>query len=215
MNRLAAGRALCEAGRRLAARGLIAGTEGNLALRLAADRVLVTPRGTAKGELAIEDLVEVDLEGRRLRGTREASTELQMHLTILRARTDVQAVVHAHPPVATGFATAGQSVDCDCIPEILATVGRVPLVPFGLPGTTELSQQLLPILGQHDALLLANHGAVTLGRTLEEARWRMESLEQAARILLVSRLAGGTVRLYPQDVARLEALREATRRGAQ
>jgi len=215
VNGLAASRALCEAGRRLAARGLIAGAEGNLALRLGPDRVLVTPRGMAKGELAPEDLVEVDLEGRRLRGTREASTELQMHLTILRARAEVRAVVHAHPPVATGFATAGQSVDCDCIPEILATVGRVPLVPFGLPGTPELSQQLLPILGQHDALLLANHGAVTLGRTLEEARWRMESLEQAARILLVSRLAGGTVRLYPQDVARLEALREATRRGAQ
>jgi len=192
-------------------RGLIAGAEGNLAVRIGADRVLVTPRGRSKGDLAPEDLVEVDLEGRRLWGAREASTELGMHLAILRARADVGAVVHAHPPVATGFATAGQSVDCDCVPELIATVGRVPLVPYGTPGTPELGEQLLPLIAGHDALLLANHGAVTMGRTLEEALYRMESLEQGARILLVSRLVGGPVRLFQGDVARLDALRDVMR----
>ncbi len=213
MNRLAAARALCEAGRRLAERGLIAGTEGNLAVRLAADRVLVTPRGTAKGELREEDLVEVDLAGGRLRGIREPSTELDMHLAILRARPEVQAVVHAHPPVATGFATAALPLDCDCIPELLATVGAVPVVPFAVPGTPAVGERIRPYLAQHEALLLQNHGAVTLGRSLDQARWRMESLEQAARILLAARLVGGPAPLYPEDVARLAARRAESRRG--
>jgi L-fuculose-phosphate aldolase len=211
VNRLAAARDVCRVGQRLMERGLIAGAEGNLAVRIGADRVLVTPRGRSKGDLAPEDLVEVDLKGRRLWGAREASTELGMHLAILRARADVGAVVHAHPPVATGFATAGQSVDCDCVPELIATVGRVPLVPYGTPGTPELGEQLLPLIAGHDALLLANHGAVTMGRTLEEALYRMESLEQGARILLVSRLVGGPVRLFQGDVARLDALRDVMR----
>jgi len=211
MNRHALARELCRVGLRLLERGLIAGAEGNLAVRLGPDRVLVTPRGRSKGDLTPDDLVEVDPDGRHLRGARRASTELGMHLTILRARPDVMAVVHAHPPVATGFATAGQSVDCDCVPELIATVGHVPLVPYGMPGTPDLAERLLPLVGGHDALLLANHGAVTMGRSLEEALYRMESLEQGARILLVSRLVGGAVSLYPEDVARLDALRQAMR----
>jgi L-fuculose-phosphate aldolase len=211
MTRLEVARAICDVGRRLAERGLIAGAEGNIAVRVAPDRVLVTPRGRGKGDLAPTDIVEVDLEGRQVRGGERASSELLMHLTILRARRDVQAVVHAHPPVATGFATAGQSVNCDCVPEMLAAVGWVPLVPYGTPGTAELSERLLPVLGDHVALLLANHGAVTLGRTLREAHYRMESLEQAARILLVSRLVGGPVALSPADVAVLASMRDASR----
>ena len=214
MNRLSAAREVCEVGRKLAARGLIAGGEGNIGVRLDSGRVLVTPKGRAKGDLSPDDLVEVDLEGHTLRGAGAPSTELLMHLTILRARPDVHAVVHAHPPVATGFATAGLSVDCDCIPELLATVGRVPLVPYGMTGTGELSAQILPLLEGHDALLLANHGAITMGRTLEQAHLRMESMEQGARILLVARLLGGPARLAPDDVARLDALRE-TMRGRQ
>jgi L-fuculose-phosphate aldolase len=211
VNRLALARAVCEVGRKLAARGLISGGEGNIGVRLDGGRVLVTPKGRAKGELAPDDLIEVDLEGRVLRGAGRPSSELLMHLTVLRARPDVVAVVHAHPPVATGFATAGVSVDCDCIPEMLATVGRVPVVPYGMTGTGELSERLAPYLAGHDALLLANHGAVTMGGTLEQAHHRMESLEQGARILLVARLLGGPARLGPEDVARLEALRETFR----
>lgn len=213
MNRLAAARAICRAGVLLAERGLIAGGEGNIALRLGPDRILVTPRGLAKGELAPDDLVEVDLEGRRLRGTREASTEVRMHLTILQGRPDVEAVVHAHPPVATGFAAAGQTLEGDVIPELIAFVGPVPLVPYGMTGTGELSARLAPLIADHDAILLANHGAVTMGRTLDEARYRMESLEQAARTLLVARLLGGPVHLGTGDVARLVAQRDAKRRG--
>ncbi len=211
MNRLAAARGICRVGRKLAERQLIAGGEGNIAVRLGADRLLVTPRGLAKGDLTPDDLVEVDLAGRHVRGGREASSELQMHLTILQARPEVQAVVHAHPPVATGFAAAGQALAGDVIPELIAYVGPVPLVPYGMTGTDELSERIRPFIAGHDALLLANHGAVTMGRTLEEAQYRMESVEQSARILLVARLLCGPVRLESDDVARLEMLREALR----
>ena len=209
MNRLTVARAICDAGRKLAERQLIAGSEGNIAVRLGPDRILVTPKGAAKGALEPDDLVEVDLEGRRVRGTREASTEVRMHLTILRARADIEAVVHAHPPVATGFAAAGQTLDGDVLPELIAFVGPVALVPYGQTGTGELSERIQPLIADHEALLLANHGAVTMGRTLDDAAYRMESLEQAARILLVAKLLGGPVPLRPGDVERLRQLREA------
>jgi L-fuculose-phosphate aldolase len=209
MNRIAVARAICSAGQKLAARQLIAGGEGNIAVRLGEGRVLVTPKGAAKGALEPDDLVEVDLDGRRVRGTREASTEVRMHLTILRARRDVGAVVHAHPPAATGFAAAGRTLDGDVLPELIAFVGPVALVPYGQTGTGELSERIEPLLADHEALLLANHGAVTMGRTLDDALHRMESLEQGARILLVAKLLGGAVPLRPEDVERLKALREA------
>ena len=198
-------------GARLAARGLVAGAEGNIAVRLGPERLLVTPRGRAKGDLAPEDLVETDLQGVSVRGGNAPSTELLMHLTIFQVRADVGAVVHAHPPTATGFATAGLSVNCDCVPELLATLGEIPLVPYGMSGTEELSAQMRPYVSRNDALLLANHGAVTMGATLEQAHLRMESVEQAAKILFVARMLGGPVRLEADDVGRLLAARDASR----
>ncbi|MBI4408253.1 MAG: class II aldolase/adducin family protein [Gemmatimonadetes bacterium] len=205
---------MCAVGRRLMERGLIAGAEGNIAVRLDADRVLVTPAGRAKGALAPDDLVEVDLAGRRVRGAGRASSELDMHLTILRARPDVRAVVHAHPPTATGMALAGQVPDGGVLPEVIVSLGSVPIVPYGQPGSPELAERLRPYLAGHDALLLANHGAVTMGPTLDAAHFRMESLEQAARIVLVARLLGRVEALAPEDVARLIAQREGRGREA-
>ena len=129
MNRFAVARAICRVGAELAARGLVAGTEGNIGVRLTAERILVTPRGRAKGDLVPDELIETDLQGRPSwspgRGA-GPSTELLMHLAIFRSRPDVAAVVHAHPPTATGFATAGLGLDCDCIPELMASVkGRI------------------------------------------------------------------------------------------
>lgn len=208
---MAAARAICEVGRRLAERGLIAGAEGNIAVRLSADRLLVTPSGRAKGDLVPDDLVEVDPSGRPLRGARRPTTELAMHLAILRTRPDVVAVVHAHPPVATGFALAGESFAAGPLPELVVKVGPVPLVPYVTPGTTDVGEAVRPYAAAHDALLLANHGAVTMGRTLDDAHYRMESLEQAARIVLVARLLGRVVPLTPEELARLMALRDAAR----
>jgi L-fuculose-phosphate aldolase len=177
--------------RQLAAHGLIAGRDGNLSVRIAAQRVLVTPSGYIKALLTGGDMVEVDLAGTpRRRGTRKPTSELDLHLRILRHRPDVQAVVHAHPPTATGFAVAGEEIPGNLLPELNFVVGPVPLVPFGKPGTPELGDRVVPFLHGPNALLLANHGAVTMGRTLDEAWIRMESLEHCAKIIVAARAIG-------------------------
>ncbi|MGD0991361.1 MAG: class II aldolase/adducin family protein [Gemmatimonadales bacterium] len=204
MSRWSVARAICEAGRRLAERGLIAGAEGNISARVG-ERVLVTPAGRAKSDLTPADLVEVDLAG-GTRGPGVPSSELGLHLVVLGARPDVAAVVHAHPPVATGFAAAGLALDDDVLPELLAQFGRVPLVPYGMPGSPELGERALPFVAGHDALLLANHGAVTFGPGVAEAVQRMESLEQGARILLAARLLGGARSLPAAEVERIRTL---------
>jgi L-fuculose-phosphate aldolase len=198
--------------RRLAAQGLIAGQDGNLAVRLSATRALVTPSGLLKGLLAPSDMVEVDLSGRKLRGRRNPTTELDLHLRILNRRPDVGAVVHAHPPTATGFAVAGEGFDQFVLPEIILLFGRVPLVPYGTPGTPELGDRVEPYIDRHDGLLLANHGAVTVGPTLDAAWIRMESLEHAARILFTARALGRVTELTNDAAARLEAGRVRAQR---
>jgi L-fuculose-phosphate aldolase len=198
--------------RQLAARGLIAGQDGNLSVRLSPTRALVTPSGLLKGLLAPSDMVEVDLSGRKLRGRRKPTSELDLHLRILRRRPDVAAVVHAHPPTATGFAVAGEGFEKFVLPEIILLFNRVPLVPYGTPGTPELGDRVEPYIDRHDGLLLANHGAVTVGPTLEAAWIRMESLEHAARILFTARALGRVTELTSDAVARLEASRARAQR---
>jgi L-fuculose-phosphate aldolase len=212
MTRSAAARRMALCCRQLAAGGLIAGQDGNLSVRLANGRILVTPRGRIKALLAAGDMVEVNLDGTLPRGARRSSrkptSELDLHLRILRHRPDVQAVVHAHPPTATGFAVAGQEIPANVLPELIFVVGPVPLVPYGTPGTPELGDRIVPFLKGADALLLANHGAVTMGRSLDQAWIRMESLEHAARIIVAARAIGDAQPLAAAAVARLEALRE-------
>jgi L-fuculose-phosphate aldolase len=198
--------------RQLAARGLIAGQDGNLAVRLSPTRALVTPSGLIKGLLSASDMVEVDLSGRKLRGRRKPTSELDLHLRILKRRRDVGAVVHAHPPTATGFAVAGEGFENFVLPDIILLFGRVPLVPYGTPGTPELGARVEPYIDQHDGLLLANHGAVTVGPTLEAAWIRMESLEHAARILFTARALGRVTELTNDAAARLEAGRARVQR---
>ena len=190
--------------RQLAAGGLIAGRDGNVSVRLGPDRVLVTPSGLIKSLLRPSDMVEVGLSGRQRRGRRKPTSELDLHLRILTRRPDVGAVVHAHPPAATGFAVAGEEIPANLLPELIFLVGRVPIVPYGAPGTPELGDRVEPYLAEHDGLLLANHGAVTMGQTLDEAWIRMETLEHAARIIMAARAIG-----EPQPlVLRAQARRE-------
>lgn len=198
--------------RQLAAGGLIAGQDGNLSVRLGPDRVLVTPSGLIKSLLTAADMVQVDRSGRRRRGRRNPTSELDLHLRILRRRPDVGAVVHAHPPAATGFAVAGEEIPANLLPELIFLVGRVPIVPYGTPGTPELGDRVEPYLAEHDALLLANHGAVTMGKTLDQAWIRMESLEHAARIVVAARTVGRPRPLDAASVETLEALRAQARR---
>lgn len=196
---------IVEAGRRLYAKGFIAGNEGNVSAR-AGDRIYVTPGGACKGFLAPGDVVVTDLEGRPV-GNARATSEILMHTAVYRHRPDVGAVVHAHPPVATGFAVAGLPLDRPVLAEPVVTLGPVPVVPFGTPSTADLADRVGAEIGSAHALLLANHGALTVGDTLWRAWERMETLEQFARIALVARLLGTETELTPEAVARLEALR--------
>lgn len=198
-------RDIVEVGRRLYAKGFIAGSEGNISVR-EGERLYVTPGGACKGFLKPEDVAVTDLEGRATSGAR-ATSEILMHAAVYRRRPDVRAVVHAHPPAATGFAVAGLPLDRPVLAEPVVTLGPVPVVPFGTPSTSDLADQVAAAIGSAHALLLANHGALAVGETLWRAWERMETLEQFARIALVARLLGGQTELDPEAVARLEALR--------
>jgi L-fuculose-phosphate aldolase len=194
-------------------RGLIAGGDGNVSVRLAPDRLLVTPSRVLKGELEVGDLVEVDLAGRPVAGCRKASTELDLHLRVYRRRPDCGAVVHAHPPSATGFAVAGEAIPEDVLPEVTLLMGDVPVVPYAASGTPALGDAVEPFLTGRDAVLLANHGALTWGGDLAQARIRMESLEHGARILLAARSLGRVNRLTRDQTDALQRLRGSSRHG--
>lgn len=197
--------------RRLWERGLIAGGDGNVSMRVAPDRVLVTPAGWSKIDVTPDALVEVALpHGRPLGSAGRPTSELAMHLAIYAARPDVHAVVHAHPPAATGFAVAGETLPDDVLPELTCQVGAVALVPYFTPGSPAVGDALAPYLAGHDAFLLANHGATVVGATLDVAHRRMESLEHAARILLAARLLG---RVTPLTAAQRGALQAPARDG--
>jgi L-fuculose-phosphate aldolase len=196
---------LVEIGRRLHARELIGAGEGNVSCRLAADRFLVTPSGANKGYLAPGDLVVVDAAGAVVEGTGRASTELRMHLAAYAARPDVAAIVHAHPITAVALTVAGVPPPNDLVPEAAVTLGEIAVAPFATPGTDEVPASLAPLLPRHDVILLARHGALALGRTLDEAFDRMETLERVARIALVARVAGRCEPLPAEAVAKVLA----------
>jgi L-fuculose-phosphate aldolase len=203
--------------RRLWEAGLIAGADGNVSVRLGRNRVLVTPRRVLKAELTPADLVEVNLGGEQRgagqRGSRRASSELDLHLRVYRHRPDCGAVVHAHPPTATAFAVAGEGLPDDVLPELILYLGSVPLVPYAMTGTPALGDAMEPYLARHAAVLLANHGAVTWGADLSMAQIRMESLEHSARILLAARALGHITRLTPEQVRALDQRRGTPRDG--
>lgn len=188
-------------------RGLIAGPDGNISVRISFEHVLVTPRGFSKASVEEHDLVLVSLDGRRVGGRHEASSEVAMHLAVYRAREDVNAIVHAHPPIATAFAVAGLGLPGNVLPELAVQMGEVPLVPYATPGTDALAEAMAPWVPNHDAFLLANHGATTLGCTLAEAHQRMESLEHSANILLTARLLGRVNALDAGEARALDAIR--------
>lgn len=211
---LSARREIIAVCRRLYERGLIAGPDGNVSVRIAPDRILVTPSGMSKVDVTADDLVQVTLEGHHVRGARQASSEVAVHLRIYQRRADVQAVVHAHPPTATGFAVAGESFTDCVLPELIFQVGWVPLVPYATPGTQELADRFEPFIRDHDAYLMANHGATTVGPSLSIAHQRMESLEHSARILLTARLLGRVNTLSAEDIGALVEARARSNPGS-
>jgi L-fuculose-phosphate aldolase len=200
-------REICTAGRWIHARHFAPATDGNISVRLEASRVLTTPTCLSKGMMTPDDLVITDMEGRSLSGRRPPSSELAMHLLIYRVRPDVYAICHAHPPIATGFAAAGMALDKAILSEAVSSLGRVPLAPYGTPGTTELCDSIEPLLQNYDAILLANHGAVTYGPDLLTAFFRMETVEHFAHVSLVTQLLGKQAELSAGNIEKLLATR--------
>lgn len=185
--------AMCEVGRRLWQRGLVGGAEGNISVRLSPRQLLCTPSGFSKGHLKPDDIVTIDLKGNLVRGKEGLvpSSEIGLHCAIYAAREDCQAVVHAHPPVATGFALAGEEIPDNLLPESAVVLGSVVNVPFGMPGTPEVSEGIEPYLADHKTFLLANHGAVVMGKDVYDALFRMETLERVAAVLMHAAVLGG------------------------
>lgn len=195
--------------RRLYECGLIAGTDGNVSVRTGRGGMLITPAGMSKVDVGVRDLVDVSWEGAGAHGTARASTESAMHVRLYRRRDDVGAVVHAHPPIATAFATAGATLPTEVLPEMIFQLGNIAYVPFAVPGSEAVADAMEPYISEHDVFLFANHGATTVGATLTSAHQRMESLEHGARIVWAAQGLGGAQLMPPDAVA---ALRDARAR---
>ena len=198
---------IVEVGRRLHRRAYVASNDGNISVRLSDDRLLTTPKGVSKGFMTPDMIVATDLEGRKVGGERDPSSELLMHLAVYQNRPEVMAVVHAHPPAATGFAVAGIPLDRAVLAEVVTTLGSIPIVDYGTPSTSDLADAVRKYIKAHDGLLLANHGALTIAGELFAAYYKMETIEHFARISLVARLLGGERMLSREEVNRLQDLR--------
>jgi L-fuculose-phosphate aldolase len=199
---------ICRIGRLVHQKGFVAATDGNLSVRLDHDTVLSTPTAMSKGMMEPEDLVVVDMAGKKVTGRRNVSSEIAMHLLIYRNRPDVKSVVHAHPPTATGYAAAGLPLNQALISEIVLALGCIPLAKYGTPGTPELTEALAPLVGQYDAILMANHGVVTYGEDLMRAYMKMETVEHFARIALVTHMLGRQQLLGAEEVSKLVEARQ-------
>jgi L-fuculose-phosphate aldolase len=198
---------IVEVGRRMYARGYTASNDGNISVRLGPDRLLMTPKSVCKGFMTPDMMCITDLEGRKLQGARDPSSEMLMHLEVYRQRPDVQAVVHAHPPTATGFAVAGIPLDRAVLAEVLTTLGSIPIAEYATPSTQELPEAVRKYIKAHDGMLLANHGALTVGGDLYGAYFKMETIEHFAKISLVARLLGRENLIAREEVMRLQELR--------
>ena len=200
--------AVCRVGKLLYDRGYVAANDGNISVRVGEGRLLITPSGVSKGRMTPDMLLVTDLDGTVIEGNRHPSSEGKMHLEVYRGRPDVNAVVHAHPPVSTAFAVCRRGLETPYLSELVAGLGQVPCTPsFAMLSTEEVPQSVRPYLADHNALLLANHGALAWGGDLWEAFDRLETVEHTAKIVLNAQLLGGGVPLTEAEVERLQGLR--------
>ncbi len=201
-------RDIVEAGRRVYNRNFVASNDGNISARVDRRRVVITPSGVSKGFLKPDDLIVVDYEGNVLEGRKKPSSELFMHLRIFKDRPDVNGVVHAHPPKATGFAVAGIPLTQCVLPEVIVSLGGIPLAEYGTPGTDEFYEPVLKYLQDYDAFLLQNHGALTIGPDVMGAYYKMETLEHFAHIAYTAIQLGNLGSIGKPDVQKLIDLRQ-------
>jgi L-fuculose-phosphate aldolase len=194
---------MVEFGRRLYERNYIGAAEGNLSVRLADGRIMITPSGANKGFMKPDDLVICDAAGKKMQGDGKPSSEIKLHVTIYNWRTDVTAICHAHPVYATAYSAARIPLMRPILPEVVGTIGGVPLTPYAMPGSSELPQSLAGLIERYDAFLLEAHGVLTLGKTLEDAFNKIETIERYASILFVAVQLGNVKDLPEREIDRL------------
>lgn len=196
---------ICEIGRRMYGRRMVAANDGNISVRLSEDVLLCTPTGVSKGFMKPEQMCKIDLSGNVLEMAEGfgPSSEVKMHLRVYQKRPDISAVVHAHPIFATGFAVMGRGLESPIMPEVIVNFGKVPLVPYGTPSTAEIPDAIEPYLAEYQAILLEHHGALTWAKELETAYMKMESVEFYAELLYRTTQLGGPRELSEDKLERL------------
>lgn len=201
-------RQLVEISKQIYDRGYAAASDGNVSHRLTGDRVLVTPGGFCLGELQPSDLVCVNMAGHCFSGRNRPTSELPLHLAVYAIRSDVNAVVHAHPPIANAFSFAGQTLDQCVIPEVVLGFGAIPTSAYATPSSEEGPRVIQELIREHDAILLQRHGSLTVGPSLRDAYFKLEKVEHAAQITLAARQLGTVIPLSADELQRLAAVRE-------
>ena len=202
-------KAICEAGRRLYAKDLVAATDGNISVRLGPGRFLCTPSGVSKGFMAVNDLIVADAKGHKLSGDGKVTSEFSTHLAAYEERPEMNAVVHAHPPKALGFTIAGVSLSDCVLPEVIYTIGGIPTADYATPATPEGAVAIRGLIRKCDALMMDRHGALTIGISVFDALFKMEKIEHAAESLLTARLLGNVRKLDSPEIEKLYKVREA------
>ncbi len=198
---------ICEIGRQIYNKGYVAANDGNISVKVGENEFYCTPTGVSKGYMTPDMIIRIDKDGNKVEGKLNPSSEIKMHMRVYRERPDVNAVVHAHPPTATAFAVCNIPLDKYILPEAILTVGTVPICDYGTPSTMEIPDSLAPYIQDHDAFLLQNHGALTVGNTLNKAFFVMDEVEFFAKISLMARQLGGEQELSCQDLEKLMELR--------
>jgi L-fuculose-phosphate aldolase len=187
---------ICDVGRRLWHRAYVDGNGGNISIRVAENMALCTPTLVSKGFMKPEDMCLVDLDGKQLAGKKKRTSEILMHLQIMRAQPKAKAVVHCHPPHATAFAVAGVEPPTCMIPEIEVFIGKVPLAPYLTPGTKEMGAKVAELVDKHNTVLMANHGVVSWSETVEDAYFKMEIIEAYCRTIVVASQLGTPLKTF-------------------
>lgn len=202
---------ICDVCHKMWQLGWVAANDGNVSVRLSDGNFFVTPTGISKGFITPEKIVKINENCEIIEGAPgyKPSSEIKMHLRCYRERPDVNGVVHAHPPTATGYAVAGLSLDEYSMIETVVAIGAIPLTPYGTPSTMEVPEAITPYLQEHDVLLLQNHGALTVGSDLYTAYYRMETLELFAKISLTAHLLGGAKEIERNQIDKLLVLRDS------
>ncbi|MFQ5500729.1 MAG: class II aldolase/adducin family protein [Phycisphaerae bacterium] len=201
-------RDICDIGRRLHERGLVAGTDGNVSARLVGERILITPSGACLGLLQPDDLAIIDTTGTSLPTRAKPSSERWMHLMAYAQRPDITAAIHAHPPVTIALTVAGVAMPQCGLPEVILAFGQVPVTSYATPATEEGAAVIREPIKTYDALVLDRHGSLTVGKNVHDALFKLEKLEHGAHVMYLAHQLGGAKNLPPEEVAKLAALRE-------